>query len=253
MTSNHTDFRIAYVLHNNILQMLKARPICNGLPEHWPRALDATRTETGLDLDAHLGREVAITSANVNILLCLAAYTESDLEEILLAAFPHGQERAEFDDRAVSILRSELIKLSSLERYFEFFQKLYGKHPRELLCDQTKTGVRLLFDLRNIVIHASALAGQWHCKDGQHYLMVDDPFYLSAVRTSAKLLGLPDTFYCLPESLLGCNQLIDILIQCAGDAISFLSRYVVEHWPDCKIAFHLPYLVTDALKYKASL
>jgi len=250
MNSIPHEFRIAYILHNNVLQMLKIRPSSDDMPQQWPHVLDGTRPEQRDDSETESQRWTSRISSNVNVLLCLAAMIESDLEEILVAALPIDKTRAEFDERAVTLLRCDLIKLSSLERYFEFFRKLYETNPGKLMSDETRTGIRLLFDLRNIIIHASALQGRFVKEPEQLYRIVDDPFYLDVVKTSAKLLGLPPEFYCLPESLLGCNSLIDMLIQCSCDAISVLKAFVLKHWPDLDIRCMLPFLAQSVASLK---
>ncbi len=230
------EFRISYLLVNNIEAALKSRPVDSSLPEHWPydRFNSPPKERNDDEAVALLRQHSSLVSSNINIVLCLAAALESNLEALLIAPFDRNRSRDEFDALSVSIFREELIKLSSLERYFAYYAKIYGAKPRELLSSKQSSCFTLLFNIRNMIIHASALQARVIFEPNRAYAHVDDPFYLDIVKASAALLNLPDNFYCLPESLLACNLLVDTLRETCWASVSALRDHVTKKWPELK-------------------
>lgn len=224
--------------------MLRSRPVNKSLPIHWPQddSHVPTRHIEKEELDSALSTHLSTVSSNTNILLCLAAAVECDLEALLVAPFDENQERDKFSAVSISILREELIRLSSLERYLSYFATIYGIKPRDILSASQASSLRLLFNLRNLLIHASTLRGKVVSEADRRYLYVDDPFYMDIVKSAAILLNLGEAFYCLPEALLGCNVLVDAMLENSRTGVLSLYEQVTRNWPDVKPACSLPWI-----------
>lgn len=227
--------------------MLRSRPHNDALPDHWPssRFNDHPAKSNVDEIHAAMASHTSLLSTNINIILCLTALIESDLESLLVACLGEETPRDEFGALSVSLLREELIRLSSLDKYLDYFDRLYGAKPREIIPPDSYMALRLLFNVRNLIIHASALRGQVVREQKFAYILVNDPFYLDIVKVSATLLRLPSEFYCLPESLLGCNRLIDILVARSQESITLLMKYIVNKWPSLKPDCYAPGLKKD--------
>ena len=245
-TTSPIEFRISYMLGNNIRQMLRSRAVNKSLPKHWPRdVFDVpTRHVEKDDSVSAMLTYSSMVSSNTNILLCLAAAVECDLEALLVAPFDENQDRDKFGAVSVSILREDLIRLSSLERYLSYFATIYEIKPRDILSANQLSSLRLLFSLGNLIIHASTLRAKIvnETDSGRRYIYVDDPFYMDIVKSAAILLNLGESFYCLPEELLGCNVLIDALLENCRTGVLSLYRQVTQNWPAVKPACSLPWI-----------
>jgi hypothetical protein len=224
--------------------MLRSRPVNKSLPINWPPGDSRvpTRHVQQEELGAALSTHSAIVSSNMNILLCLAAAVEGDLEALLVAPFDEKKQRDQFSALSISILREELIRLSSLERYLSYFATIYGIKTRDILSSSQFSSLRLLFNLRNLIIHASTLRGKVIRKADSLYLYIDDPFYMDILKSAAILLNLGESFYCLPEELLGCNVLVDALLDNSRTGVLSLYEQVTQNWPDVKPDCSLPWI-----------
>jgi len=236
------DHTIDYLLHNNLLGLLKNRPISEDSPTSYFERLNEENKETeheNDDLEYSMNKSTEITSSNINIILNCAALTESAFEGLLIKPFGAlGEKISTNNDLALNILKDELAKVSSLGRYYNYFNKIYGKKVKSLITGNESLSIKILFDLRNMIIHASSLKGKTIVEPERKYHYVDDPFYKELLGSIIKLMLLNEEFYCLPESLISWNNLINLVIKntsCALDKVYFFSK---STYPECSFRMH---------------
>ncbi len=205
-----SDFTIPHLLHNNIVDLYKNRPKCKKSPESFPNFDKIKFTHSSEELNSF----TKTTSSNINIVLNTAAITEYMLETLLISPLGKPSDKDEnVSGVALNILKDEMIRISSLNKYFDFYFKIYKNKIRDLITDEEMMSINILFDIRHVIIHASALRAKWVCdEENRHYIYVDDPFYLNILSSVKKIMKINPDYYCLPETIISWNNLIDLLV-----------------------------------------
>ena len=109
----------------------------------------------------------------------------------------------------------------------DYYVKIYGISAREIVDSDESTCLAILFDMRNVIIHCSALSGKWIEEENRMYLYVDDPSYLELLKKVRKTMNMTERYYCLPESLLVWNDLVDRIVRSSHSAITKLSDQAI--------------------------
>ncbi len=137
----------------------------------------------------------------------------------------------------IDIIKKEVINISSLEKYFDFYKKIYQKKVKEILSKREIDFFILLFDLRNMIIHCSSLSAKWIKEEGHMYIFVDDTFYQLILNNVRQLFKTEKDYYCLPEQLLTWNNLVDNVLFNVLTAVEKLILYSKEIYNYIEIPF----------------
>lgn len=220
------DYSIVHIIHNSLIFLFKHRPHNFEIPPSFPNETKDKKIKNNTDelLDIYS----SIQSCNINIILNAAAYVENTLEALLVAPSSNTQISSEhIITVSLKILRDEIIKMSSLEKYFDMYKKIYNKSIHDLVNKEELMCVQLLFDLRNMIIHCSILSGVVKKTPNNKitYLYVDEQLYLSMLGKIKKIFSLDESYYCLPETLLYWNGLIDKIFINVLSFIKKISNY----------------------------
>ena len=220
------DYSIVHIIHNSLIFLFKHRPDNFEIPPSFPN--EAKDKKRNNNTDELFDIYNSIQSCNVNIILNTAAYVENTLEALLIAPSSNTQITSEhIITVSLRILRDEIIKISSLEKYFNMYKKIYNKSISDLVNKEELICVELLFELRNMIIHCSVLSGVVKKLPNKEitYLYVDEQFYLSMLEKIKKIFSLDKSYYCLPETLLYWNGLIDKIFLNVLSFIKKISNY----------------------------
>ena len=242
INNNTLNYNISHIIHNNLIFHFINRPKNSDMPNS---LLTSLEDKTYKNSSKEHKDYCSIQSFNISIILNSTAYVESTLEELLIAP---SKNKMDVSDRIIleslKILKDEIIKISSLEKYINFYKKIFNKAVRDLVNQEEFMCVQLLFDIRNMVIHCSNMSGIVKKNNNIQYLYVDDPSYLSIVERIRKLFNLDNSYYWLPETLLYWNGLIDKIFVNVLSFIKKISNYSKTVYPD--INMPLAYYDSDS-------
>lgn len=215
------------------MNLIDSRSKNSCIPKHFPsEVIEHKDDEEKIDTKQH----VTDQSCNLNIILNSTAIVENSLECIIISPFNNiSSDTPKIIKSSLSVLKSELIRVSSLGRYFDYYQKLYNKRVKDIIEADELISINLLFDLRNIIIHCSALSAKVVSEENSAYLYVDDPFYLDVLKRVKRLMNLDEEYYCLPESLLCWNKLVDQLLINSHRVIVKLTEFSKDALPSIDI------------------
>lgn len=241
-----TDYSLPHIIHNNLMELINSRSNNSCIPKHFPpKVLEQKDDDEKIDAK----QQLTDLSCNLNIILNSTAIVENSLECIIISPFNTiSSDTPKIIKSSLSILKSDLIRVSSLGRYFDYFQKLYNKKVKDITEEDELMSINLLFDIRNIIIHCSALSAKKVIEENRGYLYVDDPFYLDVLKRVKRLMNLEEEYYCLPESLLCWNKFVDQLLINSHSVIVKLTELSKETLPSIDVPLFY-YGISGFIKY----
>jgi len=122
------NYSLPHIIHNNLLFQFKNRPKNNKTPPSFPFELMQTQKKNETD---KLKKDSTIQTFNINIILNAAALAENSLEDLLVSPLETKVSSSEkIIDVSLKMLKEEMIKISSLEKYFDYYKKIYNKSIR---------------------------------------------------------------------------------------------------------------------------
>jgi len=225
------DISIAHLLHNNLIGLFKSRPESRGAPPHFPSSENASEknSPSANDMQSYCDA----SSANLNIVLSTAAMVEHSIENLLICPLGALSEKPiSVTDRALSIFKEELSRISSLHRYLEYYAKIYTTQIKKLISEKEWCCISLLFDIRHMIIHASVFRGKFIEEQEQAYIYVDDPSYVKMLNRIISLMCMNKDYYCLPYSIFDWSDLIDCLVLNVSSAIDKVVKHSRQVFPD---------------------
>jgi len=234
MNKVQINYSLPHIIHNNLINLIKGRSKESYVPKRFP---DEVFEHNDNEKEKLEFEQISINqSCNVNIILNSTAIVENSLECILISPFNSiSSDTPKIIKSSLSVLKSELIKISSLGRYFDMYQKLYNNKVKNIIEDDELICMNLLFDIRHLIIHCSVLSAEFIEEDKRGYLYVNDSFYLEILNNVKKIMNLENDYYCLPESLLSWNNLVDQLLINSHKAIVKITDYSKNILPSVDI------------------
>lgn len=228
-----TGYSLPHIIHNNLVNLISSRSKDSCIPKHFPPEVLEHKDD---DEEKVTKQHVTDQSCNLNIILNSTAIVENSLECIIISPFNNiSSDTPKIIKSSLSVFKDELIRVSSLGRYFDYYQKLYNKKVKDIIAADELVSINLLFDLRNIIIHCSALSAKLVFEENRAYLYVDDPFYLDVLKRVNRLMCLDEDQYYLPESMLCWNKLVDQLLINSHSVIVKLTEFSKDALPSIDI------------------
>lgn len=233
--NSNLNYCFPHILYNNLVFQFKNRPKNNEIPPSFPFDINHEKQAEKADVTSTVSE---VQSFNINIILNTTALIENSLEALLVEPL---NARISTSDGIISsslkLLKEEVIKISSLEKYFQYFKKIYNKAVKDIISKDEMNFFEILFDIRNMIIHCSILTGKWQYDENHLYMYVNDSFYISLLEKIKKLFSLDNTYYCLPESLLYWNKLIDTIFLSVLTANEKMAEFAKSQYPEIIMPF----------------